>query len=98
MSECGKVLNECTSSGGEGGEHYYRFINKFIKIPDYTANKVNTDHSDQKIGMRHCIGLILSNLIKYGAVAYFRRDSYYAEHKDRYYTKTKFSSCGGFAC
>ena len=76
-TEFARAFREPDSNTGEGIEYYYRFINQFIKIPKSILDKVNTDYSTQKIGVRYCVGLILTNLIKYGHIAYSRRDSFY---------------------
>ncbi len=88
-SQFAQVFREHDGNYGEGLEYYYRFINQFIKIPKSISDKVNTDYSSiKKIGVRYCIGLILTNLIKNGHIAYSRRDSYYKEHRGKHYTKT----------
>ncbi len=90
MTQFGQVLKANSGPGsGQGFEHYYRFINQFLKIPTAIFNKVNADYaSEPNESVRYCIALILANLAKYGAVAYSRSDDYYAEHGGGFYTYT----------
>lgn len=88
MTQFARASREPGGNTGEGIEYYYRFINQFIKIPNSISDKVNTDYSTQKIGVRNCIGIILTNLIKYGIVACSKSGRYYNEHRGKHYTKT----------
>jgi hypothetical protein len=87
MSEFGKALNENKGNLGEGLEYYYKFINQYIKIPETISRKIDTDFTSTTIGVRYCICLILTNLVKYGVVSYSRDNNYYAEHGTKYYTR-----------
>lgn len=87
MTGFAEAFRESRGNDGEGLEYYYRFINQFIKIPKSVSDKVNTDHSDQNIGVRYCIGLILTNLLN-GHIAYSRDDKYYTKHRGKYYGYT----------
>jgi len=74
---------------GEGLEYYYQFINQYLKIPNSMSKRVDTEYSTEKSdGVRYCIGLILTNLVKYGVIAYSRRKDYYAKHGVNDYTWT----------
>jgi hypothetical protein len=88
-TQFGKALKDGQHPFQENGiEYYYPFINQYIKIPDSIMDKVNNDYSTKKAGVRYCIALILTNLIKRGIVAYSRSNRYYQDRRTKYFTKT----------
>ena len=50
----------------------YDFIGKYVEIPSNIDEKVDTDYSNEKPEVRHCVKLLITNLLLYGEVAYSR--------------------------
>lgn len=71
-------------------EYHWKFINQYIKIPDDISNKVDRLYCLEETAVRHCIKLIITNLLAQGIVAYSERDNFYAMHHTKYYTKASF--------
>lgn len=70
--------------------HYdYTFINQYIKIPKAISDKVDELYKgiEKRAGVRYCIGLIVTNLLVCGTVAYSQSDRYYAKKGTKEYTK-----------
>jgi hypothetical protein len=70
----------------KGLEYYYPFINQYIKVPNSLKQKIDTDYSKEREGVRRCIGIVLTNLGTKGVVAYSRRNEYYSKHGTKHYT------------
>jgi len=64
------------------------FINQYVKIPKQISDRVNADHPQEYEGVRHCLGLIIVNLLVQGEVAYSRNSNFYTEHRTEHYTRT----------
>ncbi|MFC2018681.1 hypothetical protein ACFLU4_01825 [Chloroflexota bacterium] len=64
-----------------------RFINQYAKIPPQVSAKVEAECGAEYEGVRHCLGLIITNLLVYGTVAYSRRGNFYSENRTRHYTR-----------
>jgi hypothetical protein len=47
-------------------------LNPYIKVPGYIAAWVEAKYADESGGVEHCLGLIVTNLLAYGTVAYAR--------------------------
>lgn len=69
----------------EGYPH--RFINQYARIPRDISVRLDRQFSAEYPGVRHCLGLIVTNLIGYGPVAYSRRDHFFTRHRTAHYTK-----------
>jgi hypothetical protein len=82
---------KCSDVGGQRMEYDYPFINQYIEIPDSISKKIDNLYASQKPAVRHCIKLIITNLLAHGVVAYSRRGEYYGTHHTEYYTKTYFN-------
>jgi hypothetical protein len=63
------------------------FINQYVRIPKHISDRVNAAHSAEYEGVRHCIGLIMVNLLALGEVAYSRNSNFYTKHHTRHYTR-----------
>ena len=88
-SQFGKALrenNEHPYNEDFGFDYYYRLVNPYINTPNSIMDKVNKDYDTQKSNYRGCIGMLLTNLLKYGAVSYLRRKDYYVKNHTQYYT------------
>lgn len=64
------------------------FINQYVRIPKRISDRVNADHPQEYEGVRHCIGLIVVNLLVQGEIAYSRNSNFYTEKRTRHYTRT----------
>jgi hypothetical protein len=79
------------------------FINQYIKIPKNISDKVNAKHPTESEGIRHCIGIIVVNLLTNGIVAYSRNKNFYTKNLTKYYTWTnmlkavQIASADGYA-
>jgi len=65
----------------------HRFVNQYAKIPQQISARLDAELPAEYGGVRHCLGLILTNLLGYGAVAYSRRGNFYTEHRTEHYTR-----------
>lgn len=96
MSEFGKALKEQNDFYPEDYpflerdvDYYSKFINQYIKIPDSIYNKVELIYdSEKKPAVKHCIKLLITNLLAQGMIAYSKNKHFYIEHRTKYYTYT----------
>jgi hypothetical protein len=92
MSNFGKILKEKDDFYPDGfsiqkeTEYYSKFLNPYIKIPKSISSKVENLYGSQKKKVRHCIKLIITNLIAQGVIAYSKRTNFYTKQHTRYYT------------
>ncbi|MBA7660542.1 hypothetical protein ES703_68544 [subsurface metagenome] len=70
-----------------GYEYPHRFINQYARIPRQVANRLDTEFAGEYPGVRHCLGLIATNLLTRGTIAYSRRGNFYSENRTRHYTR-----------
>ena len=69
--------------------HYsFPFFNQHVKVPEMVKVKVDASHASHYADVRHCIGLIVTNLLALGEVAYSRNSNFYTEHGTRLFTFT----------
>lgn len=66
-----------------------RFINQYAKIPQNISTRIETEYVAEYEGVRHCLSLILTNMLAYGKVAYSRRKQFYSENRTQHYTRSK---------
>ncbi len=64
-----------------------RFVNQYAKVPDDISAGLDRQFGAEYPGVRHCLGLIVTNLLGYGPVAYSRRDHFFTGHRTVHYTK-----------
>lgn len=62
------------------------FINQYVKIPKDISDILNTTYSAEYESVRHCIGLIIINLLHSGEIAYSRNKNFYTKNKTQNYT------------
>jgi len=53
-------------------EYDINFLNQYVKIPVQISEKLNTLYPERYESFRHCVGLIVVNLLKFGEIAYSR--------------------------
>lgn len=70
----------------ESQQYSCPFINQYVKVPESVSGRINADHGAEYEGVRHCIGLIATNLLSHGNVAYSRNNHHYTENRTRHYT------------
>lgn len=69
--------------------HYsFPFFNQHVKVPERVKVKVYASHASEYDDVRHCIGLIVTNLLALGEVAYSRNSNFYTERGTRLFTWT----------
>jgi hypothetical protein len=73
--------------GITGTGYPHRFINQYAKIPPQISAKLEAEFGAEYGGVRHCLGMIITNLLGYGPVAYSRRGNFYTEHRTEHYTR-----------
>jgi len=62
------------------------FLNRFVKIPENILDKLNILYPNEYENVRHCIGLIVANLLDFGEVAYSRNKNFYTKNRTKHYT------------
>lgn len=62
------------------------FLNQYIKIPKEISDALDALYSTEYEGVRHCLGLVIVNLLEFGLVAYSRRKKFYTSHHTYHYT------------
>lgn len=73
----------------EGSPRYScPFFNQHVRVPATVTARVDADHAREYEDVRHCIGLIIVNLLAMGEVAYSRNSNFYTEHGTRLFTLT----------
>jgi hypothetical protein len=73
----------------EDTSHYScPFLNQYVRIPKNVSDRINADNPIESESVRHCIGLIVVNLLAHGEVAYSRNKNFYTENGTRLYTWT----------
>jgi len=65
----------------------HRFINQYARIPRKVSDRLDAEFAKEYEGVRHCLGLIVANLLAYGIVAYSRRGNFYSENRTLHYTR-----------
>lgn len=68
-------------------QYPHRFINQYARIPRQVAVRVQSEFAGEYPGVRHCLGLIVTNLLAHGTAAYSRRGNFYSENRTRHYTR-----------
>ncbi len=66
----------------------YPFFNQYIKIPKHISDMVNVNHSMESVSTRHCISLIIVNLLMNSEMAYSRDKNFYTKNRTSKYTWT----------
>ncbi|MFC2033771.1 hypothetical protein ACFLUB_04585, partial [Chloroflexota bacterium] len=69
-------------------QYPHRFINQYTRIPGEVSDRLDTEFGGEYEGVRHCLGLIITNLLACGTTAYSRNSSFYTENRTRHYTYT----------
>ncbi|MFC1968100.1 hypothetical protein ACFLVX_01750 [Chloroflexota bacterium] len=64
------------------------FLNQYLKIPKNILDRINAAHPMESESIRHCLGLIVVNLLTNVEVAYSRDKNFYTENRTRGYTWT----------
>lgn len=63
-----------------------KFINQYARVPEEISIRLDAEFGGEYEGVRHCLGLILTNMLAYGTVTYSRNSSFYTENRTRHYT------------
>lgn len=97
MSEFGKALKEKDDFYPEDYpfiekyvDYYSKFVNQYIKIPDSISDKVGLMYGSKKLPVKHCIKLLITNLLAQGMIAYSKDTHFYTKHCTEYYTYAHF--------
>lgn len=64
------------------------FLNQYVNTPKHISDTVNASHPKESESIRHCIGLVIVNLLANSEVAYSRNKNFYTENRTRKYTWT----------
>jgi len=62
------------------------FINQYAKIPKYISEALKSRYPTEYESVRHCIGLIVINLLEFGEIAYSRNKNFYSKNRTKNYT------------
>lgn len=66
-------------------EYIANFLNQYVRIPDNILEKLSMLYPTEYEGVRHCLGLIIVNLLKFGQVAYSRDKNFYSENHTKFF-------------
>ncbi|MFC2027439.1 hypothetical protein ACFLU3_02000 [Chloroflexota bacterium] len=66
--------------------YLFPFVSQYIELPEFIDDRVEIDYAAEKNGVRHCIKLIITNILVLGVVSYSRRKEFYAHNHTTYYT------------
>ena len=69
-------------------EYDLQFLNQYVKIPAQISEKIDALHPDRYKSVRHCVGLLIVNLLKFREVAYSRDKNFYTKQRTKNYTFT----------
>jgi hypothetical protein len=72
----------------ENFEYSYYFLNQYVKIPKRVSDIVYTIYPAEPEDVRHCINLIIVNLIANAEIAYSRNKNFYTENRTKLFTWT----------
>jgi len=64
------------------------FLNQYTKIPKEIAGKFDKLYPTIYESVRHCLGLIIINLLDYGRIAYSLTKNFYTKNRTKNYTYT----------
>lgn len=67
----------------------HRFVNQYARIPEGISAGLDRRFGTEYPGVRHCLGLIVTNLLAYGTVSYSRNKNFYTRHRTEHYTMAK---------
>ena len=70
----------------DSSKYRANFLNQYTKIPNKILETLNSRYSEEYEGVRHCIGLIIVNLLNSGEVAYSRNKNFYTKNRTKHYT------------
>ena len=62
------------------------FINQYTNIPKNIVDTLNSLYASEYESVRHCLALIIVNLLKFDKIAYSRWKRYYTENHTKHYT------------
>jgi hypothetical protein len=64
-------------------EYDTQFLNQYVKIPAQISEKIDALHPDRYKSVRHCVGLLIVNLLKFREVAYSRDKNFYTKQRTK---------------
>lgn len=70
----------------DSSQYRIHFLNQYAKVPKNIAEKLDSLYSIEYEGVRHCIGLIIVNLLEFDEVAYSRNKNFYRANHTKDYT------------
>ena len=72
----------------DSSQYRVRFLNQYVKIPKKILETLNSLYPTEYESVRHCIGLIIVNLLKFDEIAYSRNKNFYTANRTKNYTFT----------
>jgi hypothetical protein len=72
----------------DASRYNYPFLNQYVRIPKHVSDRVKAEHPTEHDNIRHCIGLIIVNLLANTEVAYSRDKNFYTENRTENFTWT----------
>ena len=70
----------------DSSQYRVHFLNQYAKIPEKISEKLNSLYPTRYESVRHCIGLIIVNLLEFDEVAYSRNKNFYTANRTHNYT------------
>jgi hypothetical protein len=72
--------------GDNSSQYRVHFLNQYAKIPKNILEKLNSLYPTRYESVRHCIGLIIVNLLEFDEVAYSLNKNFYSANHTKNYT------------
>jgi hypothetical protein len=72
--------------GVDSSQYRVHFLNQYAKIPENILEKLNSLYPTRYESVRHCLGLIIVNLLEFDEVAYSRNKNFYSANHTKNYT------------
>jgi len=70
----------------DSSKYRANFLNQYAKIPNKILETLESRYSEEYESVRHCVGLIIVNLLNSGEVAYSRNKNFYTKNRTKRYT------------
>ncbi len=70
----------------DSSQYPVNFLNQYAKIPKDISDKLNLLYPTKYESVKHCIGLIIVNLLEFNEIAYSRNKNFYSANHTRHYT------------
>lgn len=70
----------------DSSKYRVHFLNQYVRIPEKVSDALQALYPAKYEGVRHCIALIIINLLASDEVAYSRNNNFYTDNHTQHYT------------